>query len=496
MRPMHMNPTCMPRWRAAGALLLVLALSACTLGPEGTPPAIDMPARYGVQDTPGQAADAQGVAQRFAAGAAPVPRWWTRYRSAALDALVDEGLASSPDLAAAERRLASAREQLRAKIGESLLPAVDAGASAARQRALTMPNLPSPTALYNVFTGQVQARYTFDLFGAARYANAALAARVDRQAMQIEAARRALAANIVASAIDASSLREQLRLAERQADLAEQVARDAQRRFELGAASQAEALDARRSADDLRAGLPGLRAQWQAARHALAVLLGRTPDQAPPDLDFASLSVPAEVPVVVPSELLASRPDVRAAELALRAAAAELGLATAQMLPSLSISAGMGRGGFSWPDALSGAGSIWSAGLSLTQPIFHGGALRAQRRAALEDYEAAADDYRQTVLTAFRNVADSLARLEADGAALASAQAASEAAARLHADTVRRVRLGALAETSARASEQRYIEAQRRALQYASARLSDTALLFQAMGSPNAAAGAQQNGAQ
>ncbi|WP_312998152.1 TolC family protein, partial [Achromobacter animicus] len=91
-------------------------------------------------------AAAQGVAQRFERGAHPVPQWWTRYQSDALNALVEEGLANSPDLAAAERNLAGAREQLRGQVNSSLLPTVDAGVSATRNRALTMPNLPQPTA--------------------------------------------------------------------------------------------------------------------------------------------------------------------------------------------------------------------------------------------------------------------------------------------------------------------------------------------------------------
>lgn len=472
------------RWRIASPLLVIWSLSACTLAPDGTLPAIDMPAQYGVQPTPAQAVDAQGVAQRFVAGALPVPRWWTRYDNPTLNAWVDEGLANSPDLAAAERRLASARMQLRGQISEALLPTLDAGAQGTRQRALGTPGKEPLTSHYNVFTGQVQLRYFFDLFGAAHYANTALTARVAWQAMRLEAARRALAANIVTAAIGSSALHEQLRLAERQAELADRVAHDTQRRCELGAASQAEMLDARQRANALHAGLPGLRAQWQRVRHALAVLLGRSPDRAPPDLVFSSLSPPAEVPVVVPSELLAARPDVRAADLALREAAAKVGLATAQRLPSISISASMGQSGFNWSEALSKAGSIWSAALSLTQPLFHGGALRAQRRAAQEDYKAAMNDYRQTVLTALRNVADSLAALEADGAALAAAQLASVSAGGIHADTVRRVQLGVLDKSTACLSEQHYIAAQRQAVQYAKARLNDTALLFQAMGSP------------
>ncbi|CAB3845034.1 efflux transporter outer membrane subunit [Achromobacter animicus] len=469
------------------ALPLVLALGACAFAPDSRPPAMAEPAQYGVEAAPAAGAAAQGVAQRFERGAHPVPQWWTRYQSDALNALVEEGLANSPDLAAAERNLAGAREQLRGQVNSSLLPTVDAGVSATRNRALTMPNLPQPTALFNVFTGQVQASYNLDLFGAARFANTSLAAQVEQQAYQLEAARRSLAANIVTGAITSASLAEQVALTEKQVVLLRQVARDTQRRYELGAASQNDALDADQDAATLEASLPGLRARWHATRHALAVLLGRSPDQAPPDLAFSTIAVPDTVPVVVPSELLASRPDVLVAEAALVAAAADVGLATAQLFPSLSLTASMGKGGFAWADALSGAGSIWAIGASLTQPIFHGGQLLAERSAAKARYEAAVLQYKQTVLTAFRDVADTLSRLDAGGQALASAEASRRSAELSYQNTAKRVRLGALAPYTQYASEQHYVAARLRELEYANARMTETAALFQAMGSPASA---------
>lgn len=472
-----------PAWRL-GTLPLLLALGACAFAPDSRPPAIAQPAQYGVEPLPANGVPAQGVAQRYARDAHPVPEWWQHYGSDALNAMVQEGLANSPDLAAAERNLAGAREQLRGQVNASLLPSIDAGAEGSRKRALTMPEMRDPTALYNVFTGQIQARYELDLFGAARFENRSGAAQVAQQAFRLEAARRALAGNIVTGAITSASLAERVALTEKQVVLARRVARDTQRRYELGAASQNDALQADQDAATLAASLPGLRAQWQATRHALAVLMGRTPDQAPPDLAFGALTVPAEVPVLVPSELLAARPDIRIADAALQAAAADVGMTTARLFPSLSLSASMGQGGFNWPAALSGAGSIWALGASLTQPIFHGGALLAERRAARERYAAATQQYKQTVLTAFRDVADTLARLDADGQALASAEASRRAAEQSHRNTANRVRLGALPPYAAHASEQHYVAARVREVEYANARLTETAALFQAMGSP------------
>ncbi|WGS51780.1 efflux transporter outer membrane subunit [Paraburkholderia sp. D15] len=464
-------------------------LAACSFGPSGTPPAMPQPAHYGAAAQPERTVVAQGVAQQFVVGAKPVPEWWKLYRSDALNALVDEGLRNSPTLAATDKSLAAAREQLRAQIGSSMLPTIDAGGQATRNRALTIPGFGPPTALYDVFVGQLQAHYTIDLFGASRLADAALASRVNVQAYQFDAARRALAANIVTAALTSAALRAQIDTTERLVTIADDQARDTQRRYVLGAVSHADQLSAQQSAASLAASLPGLRQQLATTRHALAVLLGRTPDAAPDDLVLAQLQVPGQVPVVVPSELLRTRPDIQAADAAVKAAAADVGVATAQMFPTLSLSASMGQGGFSWPTMLSGAGAIWSLGASLSQPLFHGGALFAQRRAAVDTYDATVSQYRQTVLAAFQNVADSLAALEHDAQALDAANTAARSAQAIFEETSGRYRLGALPIASTRSSEQQFRNAQLDEIRYTSARLTDTAALFQAMGNPPVEAG-------
>ncbi|SMG02906.1 RND efflux system, outer membrane lipoprotein, NodT family [Burkholderia singularis] len=471
----------------AVAVAAAFALAGCSLfAPSGAPPAMPSPAHYGALPLPEQTAAAQGVAQRFDVGAQPVPDWWKQYRSPALDALVDEGLRNSPTLAAVDKNLNAAREQLRAQVANSMLPSIDAGGQATRQRALSVPAFGPPTVLYNVFAGQLRASYTLDLFGAARFANRALGKRVDMSAYQLESARRSLAANIVSAAITASALDEQVTTAERLVALAREQANDTAARYRLGAVSHADMLNAQQNAASLEASLPPLRQQALSTRHALAVLLGRTPDQAPAALPLADLHLPENVPVVVPSTLLKARPDVRVAEAALQAAAAEVGAATAQLFPQLSLSASMGQAGFNWPAMLSGAGAIWSIGASLTQPLFHGGALLAQRRAARATYEAAVEQYKSTVLGAFQNVADSLAALEHDASALDASNRAAVAARGAFDDAAARVRLGALPPAAARASEQQWRNARLDEIRATSARLVDTARLFDAMGTPPA----------
>jgi len=464
------------------AVFAALATSACSLGPSGTPPAMPSPAHYGAQPQPQQTVAAAGTAQHFDVGATPGPQWWKLYRSDALDALVEEGLRNNPTLAATQRSLNAAQQELRAQVGASTLPSVDASAQVERTRSPVVPGIGPSTERYNVFVGQLQAQYNFDLFGATRYGNKASAARVDVQAYELEAARRALAANIVGAAIHVAALDRQIALTERLVTLAGDTSRDDALRQALGSISHAQALASARQAGALAATLPPLRQQRASTVHALAVLLGRTPDAAPvvPDLD--SLALPEHVPVAVPAQLLRSRPDIQAAEAALQAAAADVGQATAQLFPSLSLTASMGRAGFSWPALFTGAGGIWAIGASAAQPIFHGGALLAHRRATKETYEAAVLHYKSTVLSAFENVADSLAALDNDAQTLASTEIEARAAHELFDETTSRYRLGSLPVSAAQASEQQFLTARLDAVRAQSQRLGDTAALFQAMG--------------
>ena len=468
-----------------GVAVLTLNVAACgAFGPSREPPNMPSPAHYAVDAQGAQLPLADGVGQQLDIGARPVPKWWMMYQSDALDALVEEGLGNSPSLAAAKSTLQAAREGLRSQIGQSMLPSVDVGFSASRQRTLGLPILPQETFLENIFAAEVQASYTFDFFGAALLADRALARQVQQQAYQLEATRRALAANIVLATINAASLQDQVSATERLVELGEQRARQMDARYQLGSTSRDDMLAAEQDAANAAASLPALRAQAGAVRHAQAVLLGRTPDQAPIPLSLDALHLPDRVPVAVPSDLLHQRPDILAAEAAVRATADEAGAAAASMFPSLTLSAGYGRGGFDWSTFTSPAGAIWNVGATLTQPLFHGGALRARKHQYEAAHQAAVAQYRQTVLTAFQNVADTLVSLNEDANTLVQAQRAAAAADSMRRDTESRYRLGATAYFAKLTAGQQYQSANVQYIRARAARLADTAALFESMGNP------------
>ena len=476
------------RFQAALRVLAVVTasmLAACTtFGPARTPPSTPSPDHYSIAPMSEQVPSSTGSAQQLALGAEPVPHWWSAFGSPQLDGLVDEALDHNQSLTAAKANLRAAREQARGQVGENLYPHVDAGFTPSRQRGLSIPGLPQQTFLYNVFAAEVQGGWTLDFFGASLLADRALLGQVRTQAYELEVQRRAIAFNVVLAAINAASLRAQIDTVAAYADAEEHRARQLRERFELGSAARLEMLSAEAEAAGAQRALPPLRRQLLAVQHAEAVLLGRTPDAAPAPLVLDELRLPARLPVAVPSALLHQRPDILAAEAAVRAGADAAGAASASLYPSLTLSAAYGRGGFDWATFASPAGAIWGIGASLTQPLFHGGALRARQRQYQAAYDAAVAQYRQTVLTAFESVADTLVSLEEDAKELEQTQRSTEALKEIQQETEGRYAQGAESMYAVLAARSQYQNAYLAYVAARATRLSDSAALLDAMGNP------------
>ena len=466
----------------AAVALCAVVTGGCAFAPLNQPPAPTTTATYAADAAPASSVAVNGSAQHFKAGAPLVPHWWELYGSDTLDGWVEEGLRNNPSLDALRHTLEAAHQTYRAQVGANVLPSIDAGGQISRQRALGFPDFGPPTNLYDVYAGELSLSYTFDLFGAVRYGVREAAAQVDLQAYELTAVQRTLAANIVIGAVNASALAAAVTVNERLAQLGHEQADLTDEAYRAGSASHDALLTAQQNAAATDASLPPLRSQALRARHQLAVLMGRTPDRAPPPLPLSQLQLPAEVPVSVPSDLLQQRPDVLAAEASLHVAAAQVGVATAELFPRISLSASYGSATFNGASLFTGPATVWSAGATLAQPIFHGGALRAQRKAAVASYDASVSQYQQTVLNAFQNVADTLTALNQDALALQAAQAVSAAARTSFSENDSRYQLGAVSYPTTIASEQRWRSATLSEIQDTASRLIDTAALFQAMG--------------
>jgi NodT family efflux transporter outer membrane factor (OMF) lipoprotein len=255
------------------------------------------------------------------------------------------------------------------------------------------------------------------------------------------------------------------------------------RQFQLGGVSQLNVMTQQTQLANELATLPPLQKQLQQNRDLLATLIGQTPDQQPAaQFQLEQLQLPADLPVSLPSKLVEQRPDVRAQEELLHQASAEVGVATANMLPQLTLTGSFGDYNTKMSHLLNPSSNVWSLGAGLTQPLFEGGTLLHKKRAAVAAYEQAAAQYRSTVLTAFRNVADSLHALNADADALQAQNQAEQAAARTLELTRAEYKNGSVSRLDLLVAERDYQQARIAQLQAQAVRYADTAALFQALG--------------
>jgi len=470
-----------------GALVAVV-LAGCAVGPDYRQPAPPTAASYTAEALPAGTTSAPGVGggeQRFVSGGEIPARWWELFRSDALDRWIREALANSPTLGAAEATLRRAQETRRARSGD-LVPSVDANLSASRQKpsgassGLADANI-NPFTLYNA---SVDVSYTLDLFGRTRRDLEALQAQVDYQGFQLEGARLTLASNIVTTALQEASLRGQLQATRDVLATQEEQFALIQKQFDLGGIARTDVLAQRASLAQSRAILPPLEKRLAQTRHLLAVLAGRFPGDAAdlPEFHLEDFRLPEELPVSLPSSLVRQRPDIRSAEELLHAASAKVGVATANLYPQITLSARYGTETAQIGDLFRPGTAVWGVGAGLLQPIFHGGALEATRRAELAGFDQAAAQYRETVLQAFRDVADVLRALDYD-AMTVKAQGEAEGAAR---DTLeiakKQVRYGATSNLSLLNAQRQYHLARILLVLAQADRFADTAALFQALG--------------
>lgn len=468
------------------ALALPLWLAGCAVGPDYKRP--DAPAvdRYTPAPLPAATTDAAtpgGDAQQFLAGRDVPARWWTSFGNDELSRRVWLALRHSPSIASAQAALRQAQENASAARG-GLFPSVDASLGATREKqsaaASGVPGAVGPFTLYNA---SVSVGYTLDLFGGVRRGIEAQLAQRDYQQAQLDSTYLTLAGNVVTASLQEASLREQIRATEQIVDWQRKTLDIASTQQQIGAKSLSDTLAVRAQLATTEATLPPLRAQLAATRNRLATYLGTTPaqlDAAPLTLDAVRL--PKDIPVSLPAQLVDQRPDIRAASAALHTASAQVGVATAAMLPQITLSGSAGSQAFNRGDLFSAGTGAWSLGLGLTQPLFHGGELLHRKRAAQAGLDKAAADWQQTVLTAFQNVADALQALQYDAQTLA-AQATAEQAASQRLDLTReQYRLGATGYLNLLDAERSYQQARITLIQARTARLSDTAALYTALG--------------
>ncbi len=473
--------------RCLPCALTAALLAGCAAGPDfkrPDAPAVDRYTRESLPATTVAAPGPDGAAQRFVPGGDLPADWWTIFRSPALTRLVERALKSNPSVQAAQAAVRQANELAYAQQG-FYFPAVQAGYTRSRQRdsGTLSPTLNSADAVFNLHTAQVTVTYAPDVFGLNRRQVEALLAQADSQRFLLEATYLSLTANVVVAAVGEASLRTQIAATEENIQAAGRSLDILRKRLAAGAVAGVEVAAQEAAFAQAQQALPPLRKQLEQTRNLLAAMTGRLPSE-PVDETFelADLTLPEDLPLSVPSKLVDQRPDVRAAEAQVHAASAEIGVAVANMLPQFTITGAWGGTATAFGQMFAAGNPFWSVAGGVTQTLFAGGTLVHRKRAAEAAFEQAAAQYRGTVLTAFQNVADTLAALQADAEALAAARRA-ERAAKISLDLVeKQLSFGLVNYLALVNAQQSYQQAVINLAQARANRFSDTAALFQALG--------------
>lgn len=468
--------------------LIPCLVSSCMVGPDYTTPHAPAMKKYTARHMPAKTVSTPGVGpsgkiQYFDSATALPREWWRLFHSKTLQTLVITGIDNSPTLAAAKAAIKNAKEQVNVEFGNALLPAFDANLGGSRQRASNAGNGgSSASSIFNIFNANAQVGYTFDIFGRARRQIEALQAQVDYQRYQWLAAYITLTSNIVTTSVTIASIKNQIQatldIIKAQRDQLDII----KQQYELGGVSLAGILSQQTLIEQTRATLPPLQKSLAQNRHALAVLLGKTPNTRLPELSLDTLQLPQSLPVSLPSRLVSQRPDIQASNALLHAASAQIGVATANLLPQVTLTGGLGWQSLNASTLFTSANKVWSIGSNLAQPLFHGGALLASRRAAWDAFDQARSQYKQTVLLAFQNVADSLRAIEDDARTLEATRAAEVASRQSLKLTRQQYTLGGVSYIDLLVADTQYQQTRIARIQAQAARYNDTAALFTALG--------------
>ncbi len=461
---------------ATSALLL---LAGCMAGPNFQKPVAPKTSGYAPAPlTPTSSATniLGGEAQQFVEGRDIPGEWWNLFHSKPLNDLIERSLTNNPDIKSAQAALTVARENVLAQRG-AYYPSVSAGFSASRSKtSQELSPTPENNNLYfSLYTPQVSVSYVPDVFGLNRRIVESLKAQAEQARFALAATHITLSANVAAAAIQEASLRAQIDATRQLIGIGSNMLQILRNQLAKGYASRLEVAAQESQLAQTEATLPPLLKQLAQQRDLLAAYL-------PEKFELLKLELPQELPVSLPSQLVEQRPDVRQAEENLHSASAQIGIAAANRLPNIMLTADAGTMALTAGRIFAGGSGFWDVGASLTQPIFQGGALLHKERAARAAYVQAAEQYRSTVITAFQNVADTLHALQQDADALKAAAAAKEAAGVTLDLAKAQFQSGYASYVALLNAEQACQQTVIALVQAQASRYADTAALFQALG--------------
>ena len=476
-------------WRRSLRGLSLLAgtvlLGGCVVGPDFTPPPVpDVKLTPKPLKAPGAAG---GESQRFVNGRDIPGEWWTLFRSKSLNAVVERALADNHDIAAAQAALRIAHANVEAQRG-AFFPTIDASHNSTRAKVATgdvSSPVNSPSPYYTLHTAQLSMSYAPDVFGGLRRQVESLKAQKELQRFQLEATFLTLTTNIASAAVQEASLRDQIRATRHIIGIQKELLALLKKQLELGQIAELDVATQEAALAQSEQTLPPLQKQLAINRDLITALSGHFAGEGLAEsFEFAQMRLPAKLPVSLPSEIIARRPDIRAAEANVHAASAQIGVAIANRLPQFSIMGNAGRQASQFSNLFNFAPAygFWTIAGTATQVVFDGFTLEQKQRAAEAGFDQAIEQYRSTVILAFQNVADALQALEHDTRGLKAAKASEMASAKSLRLIRQQLELGQVSSLQVLNAQQTYLQALLAVAQAKANRYSDTIALFQALG--------------
>jgi NodT family efflux transporter outer membrane factor (OMF) lipoprotein len=450
-------------------------LSGCAVGPDYVAPVLPQTTQYTRADTIAESAAMKTIEVS--------DQWWNAYESPRINQLIHLALIHNPNIEGGMANLKQAQEYVTAQRG-LYFPQIQGGFSLNKQnsgKVIASP-LVSGDSLFNLRTAQLNVSFTPDIFGANQRQVESLQAYADSQKYQLEALKITIASNVATAVIQEQLLLEQMMIMQEALDSAKEQLAHTQRLLANGYASGVDLAQQEATYAQMAAMLPPLHKQLELTRDVLAVLCGQYPQSELIKGQPQSIATPKTLPFTVPSQLVASRPDVKAAEELLHSTHALIGVAVANMLPQINLSAGVSYSGPSASNLFGSDNKSWSVLGGLTAPLFTAGTLSARKRAAEQAASAAQSQYKSVVLNAFQNVADTLYSLDADQRSLDVAYKGEKANQDIYILTQKQFKNGYVSAIQLLGTKQNWLTAKANSLNARMNYLMDTVALFQAMG--------------
>lgn len=491
------------------SLAALLLLSSCAVGPDFRRPEPPEAKSYFPSGALPRATESApvpgGESQKFDVKAAIPFDWWKVFKSPQIDSLIKRAFRANPSIEAAQAALRQAQDNAVAQAG-FFYPTVGISYSPSRNKlagnmggnspgvqgngsiiqTYSNPAGPAPynaPVYYNFHVAQLTVGYVPDIFGLNRRQLESAKAQVAEQKLQLEATYVTLASNVVAAALQEASIRAQIASMRRIAEINRELLSLTRNQLKLGEVSGVEVASQEAALASAEQQLVPMEKQLEQTRDLIRALAGNFPNEDVKEkFELASLHLPSDLPLSLPSKIVEQRPDVREAEEALHFASAQMGVAIANTLPQFAVTGAIG-GMAATPDWMfRSGGGFFDLTANVAQTLFDGGTLRAKSHAAQQALIQAGAQYRSTVIAALQNVADVLYLIRADATGLKQADAAEEAAKVAFDLTRKQYELGAVSYLTSLQAEQNYRLAIINLVQAQTNRFGDTVMLYQALG--------------